>query len=294
MPGRKRKDIQPEDVRRWLREGYGQGDLERYKPWIRVQDFSSRGTSTKLPLVTISRTAHLLSRLEYRIALFLDFLGCVFYEQYPFLPVRELQDLAQALGIRYPHYHCTKTPFVLTTDFLVLVVGPSGDPGYIAIEAKYLSEFHKSDKYPRRLARTLELFELKRRWLANINVPQLIWTNESIDRTLFLNLKILNQVAHRGGSICQEKNYGKFLDALAVVDWQGVLLAEVMKSMAAKLRWPDENAFVLFKHLVWHHYIDIDLDQLIDRRNTLHQLEIHWHERARVPYSGSMLRRLMR
>lgn len=294
MPGRKRKDIQPEDVGRWFRQGYGQGTLEHYKPWIRVQDFSSRGTSTKLPLVTVRRTAHLLSRLEFRIALFLDFLGFVFYEQYPFFPIFELQDLALTLGIRYPHYRYTKTPFVLTTDFLVVVNGPSGEPGHLAIEAKYLSEFRKNEKSPRRLARTLELLELKRRWLANQGVPQLIWTNESIDRVLFLNLKILNQVAHRGGLICQEENYGKFLDALSAVDWQDVPVADVMESVAARLHWPHENAFVLFKHLVWHRYINIDLSRLIDRRSAVRQLEIHWGEQARVPHSSAMLGRLMR
>ena len=41
MPGRKRKNIQLEDVRCWIKQGYGQGTLERHKPWIRVQDISS-------------------------------------------------------------------------------------------------------------------------------------------------------------------------------------------------------------------------------------------------------------
>ena len=53
MPGRKRKNIQPEDVRCWTKQGYGQGTLECYKPWIKVQDISSRGTSARFLLVTV-------------------------------------------------------------------------------------------------------------------------------------------------------------------------------------------------------------------------------------------------
>jgi len=293
MSSRKRKGITLKDVCRWLRQGFGLGELTKYTPWIRVQDFSSRGTSTKLPLVSVDRTAHLLSRLEYRIALALDFANkCIeFREQYPLLPIAELQDLARAMGIRYPTYPGTKTPVVLTIDFFALINATAKVPPYLAIEAKYNSALRHCPKHPHRLLRTLELMEMKRRWLTSNGVQLFLLTEDSIDKTLFLNLKILNQVAHRRGSICHEDNYNKYLDAIDAVDWKGVPLRELYTETASRLHWPAEDAFIMFKHLVWHHYIEIDLFELLDRNMALSRFCIH--EDPKAVLTGDLVPLLM-
>ena len=57
----------------------------RYLPWLYVQEFSSKGTQTRIPGVKVRRTVHTFSYLERALFLYLEFqdnfLG--FHEQSP-------------------------------------------------------------------------------------------------------------------------------------------------------------------------------------------------------------------
>jgi hypothetical protein len=63
MPrGRKLENL--EDYKRSLRNGFGLGKGKDYKPWLQVQDVSSRGVSSKLFGIKAQREHHMLSNLE--------------------------------------------------------------------------------------------------------------------------------------------------------------------------------------------------------------------------------------
>ena len=108
-----------DDYSRALRNGYGVGVGSTYKPWIGVKDVPSSGESSIIQGITVDRLHELLSKLETRTFVGLEFKRNVIdiREQFPLLPLDVVIGLANRYGIRYPDVPGTKTPAVLSTDF---------------------------------------------------------------------------------------------------------------------------------------------------------------------------------
>ena len=51
-------------IKRALSKGFGQGEGSEYIPWLRAQDVSSKGTSTKVNGLKTNRNHHFLSNIE--------------------------------------------------------------------------------------------------------------------------------------------------------------------------------------------------------------------------------------
>jgi hypothetical protein len=120
-----------------IREGYGQGVLSAYVPWIGVRDLSSKGTSTRIWSPKLGRKLQFLSNIErdaFLVAEFrADFLD--YWEQYP-LDRERTQRAARELGYRHSIYFGTTIPVVMTVDGILSLQGPSG-PTRQAIDCKH-------------------------------------------------------------------------------------------------------------------------------------------------------------
>jgi hypothetical protein len=107
-------------IKTMMAEGKGQGTGADYKPWLRVEDLSSLGRSRRVWSPKTGRTHHLLSDVEYRLFIALEWQRTILdiREQYPL--DRDLtQDIARSLAIRHPFYPATHVATVMTVDFLV-------------------------------------------------------------------------------------------------------------------------------------------------------------------------------
>lgn len=107
-------------VQRFIAEGRGKGLGVDYKPWLTVSDLSSIGESRRVPGLKIGREHQLLSEVEFKLFLLLEWSADVIdiREQFPL--DRDLtQEIAAELGIRHPCYSGTHCPFVMTVDMLV-------------------------------------------------------------------------------------------------------------------------------------------------------------------------------
>ncbi|GAD65002.1 MULTISPECIES: TnsA endonuclease N-terminal domain-containing protein [Pseudomonadaceae] len=151
MAGVKARRPTPENVARWIKAGYGQGEGARYKPFLYVRDVPSRGTSTMVNSRVTGRTHHYLSRQEYREHLLAEYDKSTIdiREQYALLPWEETYQTAQRLGIKPPLYPGTRTPQVMTTDLLLSKHRPDG------IELVAVSVKLESDLTPRNLEKLL-------------------------------------------------------------------------------------------------------------------------------------------
>lgn len=108
-------------ARRQHRGSSGTGKGKNYKPWIRVHDISSLGKSTRRRGRKTDRTHTFFSDLEYHFFLLLEWDDSVvdIQEQYPLFPQAEIEQIADALGVKVPHIVGEKAPMTMTTDFLV-------------------------------------------------------------------------------------------------------------------------------------------------------------------------------
>lgn len=124
---------------RFLEEGRGQGGGSAYKPWLQINDISSRGRSHRTASDrTGFRTHHLLSDNELYAYIDAWWRPDVtdIREQYPLLPVELTVAIAAQLGVRHPRNHKEQLYIPQTTD-LVLVTKTGLEPIAIKEDADY-------------------------------------------------------------------------------------------------------------------------------------------------------------
>jgi hypothetical protein len=57
--GRSRRDWTQDKFERYIKEGRGQGSGSNYQPWIKIQDFPSKGRVSRPPGWKTNREHHL-------------------------------------------------------------------------------------------------------------------------------------------------------------------------------------------------------------------------------------------
>lgn len=155
--------------RSYLRDGRGSGELNNYKPWIRVQDFASRGLVTRVFGVKTGRLHHFLSKSESNYFYLLEWCDEVIdiREQFPLLDLDLAISIASDAGIAYPTDRISGFPYVLTCDFIITT-----KTGIKARTIKHSAELSNP--------RTLEKLELERRYWKHKGIEWKIVTEYEI------------------------------------------------------------------------------------------------------------------
>jgi hypothetical protein len=151
---RQRYSFDEAKIKRFLKEGRGHGRGAEYRPWLTVSDVPSRGRSHRLQGLTTARVHHLLSDIECGLFYLADWSDAVtdIREQFP-LERDATQRIGAQLGIPHPQDPATRTPVVMTTDFLIDVVR-DGRTTLLARAVKPAAELDKR--------RVLEKLEIER------------------------------------------------------------------------------------------------------------------------------------
>lgn len=107
-----------------LREGYGQGHGQTYKPWLVIQDVPSRGQVSRIKGWKTGRVHHFFSLLERHFFYILEWSPFVtdIREQFPLLPLSDTLKIAHECQLAHPADPRSKEPIVMTTDFLITLV----------------------------------------------------------------------------------------------------------------------------------------------------------------------------
>jgi len=108
---------------KWIKEGRGSGVGVDYKPWLNIQNVSSKGRSTRLKGIKTNRQHEFLSDLERNYFYLTEYSDYVvdIREQFPLLPLEETIVIADELGLKHPTDPKTNEPVVMTQDFLLTV-----------------------------------------------------------------------------------------------------------------------------------------------------------------------------
>jgi hypothetical protein len=237
-----RYDIDESRIAKWLAEGRGEGRGEAYKPWLRVQDLSSRGRSSRMPGRKSGRTHELMSDLERAVLLEFDGLERVvdIREQFP-LPRETTIRIAQKAGIRHPAVH--GVDIVMTTDFVVdFRVGSRIFS--LGVAVKYAKDLESG--------RTVEKLELERRyWLTQksrwIVVTELdlvaARTAVSLWKHGWHTLEHLGEAPEYWADRCE-----KFISALSDAD--GGSLLDLVRRLEAHAGFAVGDGMTVVRHLL--------------------------------------------
>jgi len=259
----KRSNVTPTDIDRRRKQGRGCGEGRDYKPWVGVRDVPSKGRSSRIKGMKTHRLHHLLSDLETKHFLHLEFNPQVtdIREQYPLFPLDETLAIASSLGIRYPRYPGTNTPVVLSTDFLVTFQNQKGELSSLARTIKYRKDL--SDD------RVLEKLEIERVFWQRRGIPWQVGT-EDLNKTLVTNLNWLRPHLHHVRTSQAIEKLPKFLEALRTRLAGHETLKDLINSASNDTNLRYQEGMLYFRFLAWYRVIELDLEStLLDLRSPL-------------------------
>lgn len=235
-----------EKIEKYKKEGRGKGELQNYKPWLRIQDVPSTGRSHRFKGWKTGRQHHLLSDLEKNYLLLLDWADDVIdiREQFP-LDREYTLKIAEEKGIKHPVNKENGVPIVMTTDFLI-TIREGSEIKYLARTTKYSEDLN--------IKRKIELFEIERQYWEENGVQFGIVTENEIPEVLVKNLKFF----HKSYYDCYEDTY-KTLMYERLRKGEGRLIDFLNHFNEMYLGEPGE-AISLFKHLVAKKYLLLDMD----------------------------------
>ncbi|MCM3006711.1 TnsA endonuclease N-terminal domain-containing protein [Priestia koreensis] len=185
MPNESRMKILQENR---IRNGRGQGIGSDYTPFIQAHDnkVASEGYLTRHLGWKTKRIHHTLSEHERRYLYYLEWLDEVvdIREQFPLLPIERTQEIADQLGIKHAHYQ--GVPVVMTTDFMITLNTPNGYKDVV----RTVKPANKLTK------RTLELFEIERRFFTEQGIDWCIILDNKLPKNIIKNVEWMSEAKY--------------------------------------------------------------------------------------------------
>lgn len=152
---------------------------------------------------------------------------------------------------------------MMTTDFMV-TIKRSGIKSYLARTLKYHSDL---ENY-----RTLEKFDIERRFWETMGIDWGIVTEKDIDRTFADNIKILHPFLHlesisnlSGISLSHLADIANLFKA--EISGKTIVLRDASSSFDTRMMLPYGTSLSLYKHLLMTRQINVDLRKRLDVDN---------------------------
>lgn len=247
---------------KWIKEGRGSGIGSEYKPWLKIQDVSSLGRSTRLKGIITNRQHEFLSDLErnyFYITEFSDYVIDI-REQFPLLPLEETIVIANELGIKHPTDPKTGEPIVMTTVFLLTINNGQGVIE-VAHTIKMKDELLKEN--------VLKKFEIEREYWLRKDIDWGIVTEGEIHKTMARNISYIHDYYDiRDYDVFREMN-AQYIEDLSISLMQRLLgtndsIRKITNEFDKDTHLPLGSGVTLFYHLLAQKIIIIDMLKSID------------------------------
>lgn len=270
------------EIEKWIKEGRGSGIGINYKPWLKIQDVSSLGRSTRLKGIKTSRQHEFLSDLERNYFYLTEHSDFIFdiREQFPLLPLEETIVIADELGIKHSTDPKTGEQIVMTTDFLLTV-----DKGQglfeVARTVKMKDELLKE--------RVLEKFEIEREYWQRRDIDWGIVTEEEIHKVMARNISYIHDYYNIRDYDVFQKMSPQFIEDLSLSLMQRLLndscsVRIITSEFDSDTHLPFGSGVTLFYHLLAQKIIVIDMLKPINLEEAIDIKSIDESKLKKVKY----------
>lgn len=236
---------------KFLKEGRGKGEGPEYLPWIKIYDFSSKGTISRVLGWKSKRVHHFMSNNELMFFYQLEWSDNVLdiREQFPLSDLSETTSIARNIGVKHPVDHESGYPYVLTTDFLITTK-----------KAVYARTVKTSKELQNK--RVIEKLEVERRYWQNKGVDWKIVTEAEIRWQRARNVEWI----HNSLKLFNDSELVKYaLNDIA--DFYGETkesVCSICTEIDGYYNFVAGTALSLFKYLVANKKIQINMDERIN------------------------------
>lgn len=260
--GKYSADWTEEKLRRYLKEGRGQGEGVDYKPWLTVTDFASQGRSSRIKGIKTGRIQHFLSDLETRYFFLLEWdekdIVQDIREFYPLLDYEAVVDQKDDL-----YHHVTRNrkdgcPYTITTTFLITLKGKDGGAIYEARSLKSSSDLERWS--------AVEKLEVERRYWKAKGVGWAVITNKDIDPVASRNAEWTLSTVHSIGDLgLSDVEMDDICDALMmrIEDSDGTI-RQITSAIDKDYALATGSGLFLFRNLLAKKKIQMDMTKPID------------------------------
>lgn len=245
--------LYPKYLRRRIERGCGLGKGTSYKPWLKVADVPSQGTSASIAGIRTKRVHHLLSELETTYFMLVERESDVvdIREQFPILSIQETLDLCSACSANHPYKKEYPEPF--TIDLLITRKTPGG-----------LVHQARSVKPPRHLINeaTQRRLEVEWKWCQKHGIDWRLVDTSGFSKELLSSLRFMRGWVRYGQTLDFETavdNSRVFRDEFRPHDALSVILKRVSRHLAQR----DVVTTNLFRAAAWHGLIELDYTKQI-------------------------------
>lgn len=252
---KRRYSFDEDKIARFQKECRGQGVGAEYRPWLTVQDISSKGRSSRIHCRKTGREHHLFSDIETSLFFMLNWSDQVIdiREQFP-LDRDITRGIAASMGVRHPADSQTKTDLVMTTDFLV-EVRSNDEPRLIARSVKPSDELNNS--------RTLEKQEIERRYWIEKGVEWGVVTELDLPVQRIKNLRWLYEMQSLQHLVKPHSDYWneRCNNVLASLpQMKGMSVKQAICAIERTNSFANGEVLTVLRHLAANKRISIDLD----------------------------------
>lgn len=240
-----------------VKNGRGSGEGESYSPWLLVQEFSSKGTQTRVPSAKLKRTIHTFSYLERALFLYTEFQSDFWGYQEQFPMDRSITlGAAQTLNIKHPRYPRSRVPVVMTLDAVVTMQRKDEPARVGAWDVKPARQLEKK--------RVAEKLSLHKAYCAHIGIPHYIFTENSISRDVIRNIDWIRMSLPKDGELALVPG---------IFTWHP---DQMLEQLATSRKTPNISVFCaqydflnhlesgtglrILKMLLWQHRVQVNLN----------------------------------
>jgi len=257
-------------LKRFIKEGRGQGEGKDYKPWLTVQDFPSKGRCHRIFGWKTGRVHHLFTDSEARFFYLLEWEDSVIdiREHFPLLDYEDwVQDRED---LRFDLFTDKKSgiPYVISTSFLITVKTQDGNVRYIARSLKAASELEKRI--------SLERLEIERRYWEARGIDWGIVTNKDIPVIKAKNIEWIHSARYAYADAgLSEGDLAELVEAFLL------RLSQSSESIRKTALLFDKDyvlttgtSLFLFRHLLAVKRIKVNMDEPIDLNRPAYSVDI--------------------
>lgn len=250
-----------EKLRRFLKEGRGEGIGKDYKPFWTINDFPTKGRASRLLGWKTNRIHNFFSDIEKNLFLLLDWdeennISDI-REHYPLLNLEAVIDNTEDLRLDKFTDKDTDVPYVITTTFLITQKDTCGKEKHRAISVKGSTELSKGI--------TIERLEVERRFWEASKIPWSIVTDKEIPKTKCKNIEWLHSSLRDSdefGLTYEERAVGKDLLKKALSQ-NNDEIRKILRSLELSTNIKEGIALYLFKFLIASKEVKVDMDREI-------------------------------
>lgn len=239
-----------------LRQGRGIGVGSRYRPWLKVRDLGSRGTSHVVFGIKSGRRHHLLSDYELLYFYLVErrTSTCQIYEQWPILDLASTLRLCSELSVHHPYARGVPDP--VTVDFLIAEQRPEGG----AVRAVAIKSPEDALK-----PHVLRSLTVQQQWCTSHGLRWVLADMSVVEdvRTTLESLKFIRWWFRTGarlpGKAETERLARTFLDAYQ----RDQTLVELLARSGEILGLQKHHVIQIFRYAAWRAEIPVDLQSTI-------------------------------